>query len=237
MINVSLAQYHPVESIDDNLSWIERIMERAASEDQDIICFSHDFLGPNIDDGTALRVLRDEVRRHELEALTGRIALAADKVAQSVLIAPDGTVIDWIPDGEVKTLETMLGPTMVLSEQQAYSAEADVQAGSLRPKAMIMQTNAISLLELEAIKELAVERSFNQAHLVICASDVGPCADEFCLGTSLAVFQGEILVEADITATELISFSVDMSKFLDYDELRDPVMVPELLRQKYVDGH
>ncbi len=236
MINVSLAQYQPASSIEENLDWVGRVMEQAGHENSDIICFSHDFLGPAVDDGRALRVLREQAARYELEVLTGRIALSDGTPAQSTTIAPDGVLADWVPEGEIKTLETILGPTMVLSERQAYSAAVDVLAGELRPKAMIMQANAISLLELEAIKELAIDRSFNQAHLIICASDVGPCADEICLGTSLAVFQGEILVEADITARELVGFSVDMSKFLDYDELRDPVVIPELLRHKYENG-
>ena len=145
----------------------------------------------------------------------------------------DGAVVDSVEPGVAKVMNGSLGPTMVLIERQAYDPAIDSVARELRPKVMLMQTNAISLLELEAIKELAVKRSYNQAHLIICASDVGPCADELCLGTSLAVFQGEILVEADVSAAGIVDFSVDMSKFLDYDVLRDAVEIPELLRRKY----
>jgi hypothetical protein len=230
--HIGLAQYHPSESLEENLRWVEDIMERAGRENCDIICFSHDFLGPSTDDGAALRTVQSAAKQNNIEVITGRIALSAEKVAQSVVIAPDGRLGDSIPLGEIKALETSLGPAMVLSEAQAYNPGTDELARKLRPKVMIMQTNAISFLELEAIKELAIDRSFNQAHLVVCASDVGPCAEEQCLGTSLAVFQGEILVEADITATDLITFTVEMSNFIDYDVLRDSVTIPELLRQK-----
>lgn len=233
MTDIALAQYQPTSSPDENLSIIERITAAAETGAFDLLCFSHDFLGPGPDDGRALEFLSGLAARHKFEVLTGRCTLADGRHAQSVLIAPDGAVAGWIPLGVVTTLDTVLGPTMVLSEEQAYKPEIDARAAELRPRAMIMQANAISLLELEAIKELAIERSYNQAHLVICASDVGPCADEICLGVSFAVFQGEILAEADVDATELVGFSVDMAKFLDYDELRDRVVIPELLRKKY----
>ncbi len=233
MTKVSLAQYRPTEVLAENLRQVETVMERAGQAESDIICFSHDFLGPDDDDGAALKVICEGARRHRLEVLTGRLALGPKRPVQSALIDADGAVVDSVEPGATKVMSSSLGPTMVLTERQAYDPAIDSVAHELRPKVMLMQANAISLLELEAIKELAVERSYNQAHLVICTSDVGPCADELCLGTSLAVFQGEILVEADVSAAGTVEFSVDMSKFLDYDVLRDPVEVPELLRLKY----
>ena len=233
LTKVSLAQYHPTGALAENLRQIESVMGRAGRAGSDIICFSHDFLGPADDEGAALEVIREGARRHRLEVLTGHLALGPQRPVQSALIDADGAVVDSVESGVAKVMNGSLGPTMVLIERQAYDPAIDSVARELRPKVMLMQTNAISLLELEAIKELAVKRSYNQAHLIICASDVGPCADELCLGTSLAVFQGEILVEADVSAAGTVDFSVDMSKFLDYDVLRDAVEIPELLRLKY----
>ncbi len=233
MTQVSLAQYRPTGVLAENLLQIETVMDQAGQAGSALICFSHDFLGPTDDEGAAREVLCEGARRHHLEVLTGHLALGPGKPVQSVCIDPGGTVGDSVDPGGTKVINTSLGPTMVLTERQAYDPAIDPLARELRPRVMLMQTNAISLLELEAIKELAIERSYNQAHLIICASDVGPCGDEMCLGTSLAVFQGEILVEADVSAAGTVEFTVDMSKFIDSDILRDAVAIPELLRRKY----
>ena len=234
MIRVALAQYQPAAAAPANLNLVGQIMERAGQEGVDIVCFSGDFLGDEpVPQARVISRLQELAKEFRVETLTGRIRLDDGELAQSVLIARDGLLIDWVPMGQVKPLRTCVGTTLVLSEEQAYSEEADARALELRPKVMVMQASANSLLELEAIKELAIDRSYNQAHLVVCISVVGRCRDENCLGASLAVLQGEILAEADTGASEIVLFSVDPAKFIDYDELRDPVIIPELLKQKY----
>lgn len=234
MIKVALAQYRPSESLDRNIDLVRSLTERAGQEGADLLCFSDSFLGFEADQrNSAVEQLLDFALRFNVEVVCGRVRLADKSWAQSVLVGRDGRLIDWVPDGDLKALRTCLGTTLVLTERQAYSPNTDLAALQLKPKVMIMQTSAISLLELEAIKELAIDRSYNQAHLVVCTSVVGECRDEVCLGTSLAVFQGEILAEADTGAGELVIFGVDPTKFIEYDELRDAVVIPELLRQKY----
>ena len=234
MIRVALAQYQPAPSPGANLNLVGQIVERVGQEEIDIVCFGRDFLGFGAADFEgALGRLRELAADGNVEMVTGRVGLPDGSLCQTVLIGRDGAIVDSVPDGEVKTIRTQLGPTLVLSEAQAYSNKADELAVELRPKAMIMQANAISLLELEAIKELAVARSFSQAHLVLCVSAVGRLGDENALGASLAVLQGQILAEAETGVSELLIFSVDPARFIDYDELRDHVTIPELLKQKY----
>ncbi len=233
-MRIGLAQFHPQGEPIANLGEVEQIIERGGQAKIDLLCFSHDFLGPDVGElPDAVTTVRSLAARHDINILTGQIRTEAGDLAQSVFIERDGRASDWVPLGEIRGIETCLGSTMVLTEQQAYSPKTDISAARIRPRAMLMQTNAISLLELEAIKKLAVDRSFNQAHLVICASDVGQYADDTCLGNSMAVFQGEIIAEAETDAPELVDFTVDLSKFIDYDILRDSVVIPELLRQKF----
>jgi hypothetical protein len=233
LIKVALAQYQPHDLLSDNLVLASQLMERAQRDGVDLICFGRDFLGGDEGRGEALEHLCREARQFDLEALTGRLRIDAARLAQSALIGKDGSLLDWTAEGEIKAMSTCLGATLALSEIQAYDDQTDRLARALKPKVMVMQASAISLLELEAIKELAIDRSFNQAHLVLCVSGVGLCGAEDCLGASLAVFQGEILAEADTSAGELLMFSVDPEHFVEYDELRDPVTIPQLLRDKY----
>ncbi len=234
-MKVALAQYEPDNSTAANLNIIRHICERAGQEGVDLLCFNKHFLGFKKDpDPTAVGKLQELAKEFEVEMLTGLVLdTAKGQSAQSALIARDGVLVDTVPVGEIKPVRTCLGPTLVLSEEQSYSGGADMLAIQLQPTAIVMQVDAISLLELEAIKELAIARSFGQAHLVICVSRVGKHGKETCLGTSLAVLQGEILVEADTDVSELVIFSVDTSKFIDYDELRESVAIPALLKQKY----
>ncbi|MCK4267747.1 MAG: hypothetical protein KAX16_02845 [Actinomycetia bacterium] len=232
-MRVAVAQYEQAGSLDANFNLIRQITERAEQDGIDLLCFSGDFLGFDQDQPDSLKTLLDLAREFEIEILTGELVATGGRRVQSALIGRDGVLIDTVPIGEIKSIRTCLGATIVLSQEQAYSEEVDALAGKLRPSVMVMQTTANSLLELEAIKELAISRSFNQAHLIICVSGVGRARDENFLGSSLAVFQGEIQVEADVDMGELLIFSVDLASFINYDELRDPVEIPELLKQKY----
>jgi hypothetical protein len=236
LIRVALAQYQPHDAVSDNLALVSELMERAGRERIDLICFGRDFLGEEgLGDSEPLRHISRAAAGLDLEVLTGRLRIDRDRWAQSALIGKDGALLDWAGENEIKTMPTCLGATLALSEIQAYDDQTDRLAKELKPRVMVMQASAISLLELEAIKELAIDRSFNQAHLVLCVSGVGLCGTEDCLGASLAVFQGEILAEADTAAGELLMFSIDPEHFVEYDELRDPVIIPPLLRDKY--GH
>ncbi|MDP1808627.1 MAG: hypothetical protein Q8L35_03720 [Actinomycetota bacterium] len=232
-MRVALAQYQPAAAVSANLDVIGRIVELAGEKNIDLAIFSGDFLGELGDEAAhAVPDLQDLAKRFNVEMLVGRVGIAG-LPAQAALIGRDGQLVDWVPAGEIRPLRPCLGSTLVFSEEQAYSAESDRLALQFRPKVMVMQAGANSLLELEAIKELTIDRSYNQAHLVICVSVVGKWREEHYLGAGLAVLQGEILAEAETAAGELIIFSVDPTKFIDYDELRDPVTIPELLRQKY----
>lgn len=237
-MRVALAQYQPSAAVSANLDIIGRIVELAGGKNADLIIFSRDFLGDLGESALVMPDLQKLAKRFEVEILTGRVRIDGDALstavpAQAALIGRDGLLIDRVPAGEIKPLRACLGSTLVLSEEQAYNAGADRAALQFRPKVMVMQTGASSLLELEAIKELAIDRSYNQAHLVVCVSVVGRWRNEDYLGACLAVLQGEIVAEADANSGELVIFSVDPAKFIDYDELRDPVTIPELLKQKY----
>lgn len=232
-MRVALAQYQPAAAVSVNLDAIGRIVELAGEKNIDLAIFSADFLGELGDESAVVPDLQDLAKRFNVEILTGRVVMADGARAQAALIGRDGELTDWVPEGEIGSVRSCLGPTLILAEEQAYNAEADRLALQFRPKAMVMQVGANSLLELEAIKELAIDRSYNQAHLVICVSVVGKWREEDYLGAGLAVLQGEILVEAATSAGELVIFPVDPTNFIDYDELRDPVTIPELLRQKY----
>ena len=233
-MRVALAQYQPAAAVSANLDVVGRIVELAGEKNIDLAIFSADFLGELGDEAAhAIPDLQNLAGRFNVEMLVGRVGMAGGARAQAALIGRDGQLIDWAPAGEIRPLRPCLGSTLVLSEEQAYSAEADRLALQFRPKVMVMQVGANSLLELEAIKELAIDRSYNQAHLVICVSVVGKWREEHYLGAGLAVLQGEMLAEAETSAGEVVIFSVDPAKFIDYDELRDPVTIPELLRQKY----
>lgn len=242
-IRMAMAQQEPAADVAANLAAAGRTLEQAAALGAGLVCFNQFFLGL-VDrfDPAVLASLQEAARRHQLEIITGNLVVSPDGcVATSAFIDNRGELIGFQPEASARcsrlpsleTYTTALGPTAVLSEVEAYDSRADATLNRESAQAVIMQANAISLLELEAIKALALNRSLGPASLIACVSLVGKFEDQRYLGSSLVAQNGEILTEGATERPDLIVADVDPDRFVNYRELREHVTIPELLRQKY----
>lgn len=244
-MKIALAQYRPSENIGANLNLALSACGAAVKAGAELLCFNQFFLGmvPNEFDADLLETLSQAAKTNNLAIVTGSLVINAQSCkASSAFFNPDGKLDAYEPE---KTADcgrksspnlfiTKLGPLLVLDELEAYDSGIDSVVQQVKPKIILMQAGAISLLELEAIKELTIDRSYNQAHLVMTVSMAGEFAGQSYLGSTMAVMQGQILGEALTDSSDLLVVEVDPDHFVDYQVLREPVTIPELLQQKLV---
>lgn len=210
-----------------------------------MICFNQFFLGlvPNRYDKEIIGELVRAASSNSIAVVTGNLVInERDNEVSCAFIDSNGKLQAYGMETTSKATEqaisrmfdTALGPMMVLSGLEAYDSAVDSLIQEIKPKVILMQTSAVSLLELEAIKELAIERSHNQAHLILVTSIVGEFADQRFLGGTMAIMQGEIVDEVPNDTEGLLAVDIDPLHFVDYRILREPVTIPELLRQKLI---
>ena len=242
-MRIALAQYRPADNLDSALLMAVAACEAAAAGGAGLICFNQFFLGL-IDqkyDARVIKSLSDTARRLQLAIVTGNIIIDENSCeASSAYFDAEGNLAAFEPEKTgacgwhkpITLFETPLGPLLVLSELEAYDSGIEPVIRELKPKVILMQVSPISLLELEAIKELTIQRSYNQAHLVLTAAIVGDFAGGRYIGGSMAVLQGRIIGEGAVDAVDLLIVDADLGQTVDYQTLRETVAIPELLRQK-----
>ena len=244
-MKIALAQYRPGETVDGNLKLALEAGAKAASAGAELICYNQFFLGliPPTYDARLIETLSQASKKNQLAAVTGNLVINSDSCeASSAYFDKNGNLAAFEPEKSAvckmepptELFETALGPMLVLEELEAYDGAIDASIQEVKPRIIVMQVSAISLLELEAIKELAIDRSYNQAPLVLTVSMVGEFAGQNYLGCSMAVMQGQILGEAAAAEDDLLIVNVDPTHFIDYRALKEPVTIPELLQQKLV---
>ena len=244
-MKIAIAQYRPSESIDTNLDTVISLVDKAGKKNVDLICFNQFFLGfmEPLYNQKVINILSKAATKNNIEIVTGNLVInESNKETSSAFFDRLGKLSAFDPeitatsmqDAGSRLFNTELGKLMVLSELEAYDSETDSIAHKIKPEIILMQVSAISLLELQAIKELALKRSLNQAHLILTASMIGEFNNEQFLGNSIAAMQGEIIAEASSSGSELLITDIDPKRFIDYNELREPVTIPELLKQKLV---
>lgn len=244
-MKIAIAQYRPSESIDANLRTVVSLVSKAREKDAGLICFNQFFLGfvDSVYDQKVISALRKAAIDNNIEIVTGNLVVnKSDTEASCAFFDKQGKLHAFGPEitatsmqnASSRLFDTKLGRLMVLSELEAYDSEIDSIIDDIKPEVILMQVSAISLLELQAIKELALERSLNQAHLILTASMIGEFNNRQFIGNSIAVMQGEITAEASSSDSELLVTNIDPDHFVDYNELREPVTIPELLKQKLV---
>jgi len=244
-MKIAIAQYRPSESIDTNLETVINLVNKASKKDVSLIFFNQFFLGfiDSIYNQKVVTTLSKAATLHNIEIVTGNLVVnELNNEISSAFFDRKGNLSSFDPeitatsmqDARSRLFNTELGTLMVLSELEAYDSEIDSIIHEIKPEIILMQVSAISLLEQQAIKELALERSLNQAHLVLTASMIGEFNNRQFLGNSITVMQGEITAEASASDSELLITDIDPERFIDYNELREPVIIPELLKQKLV---
>ena len=243
-MKIALAQYRPSESIDTNLETVVSLASKASKKDAHLICFNQFFLGfvDSEYNQKVIAILSKVAQENHIEIITGNLVVnELNNKTSCAFFDLNGKLHAFDPeltanskqDAGSRLFDTGLGTIMVLSELEAYDSEIDSLAYKIKPEIILMQVSAISLLELQAIKELALERSLNQAHLILTASMIGEFNNKQFLGNSIATMQGEIIAEAS-AGSELLITDIDPNRFIDYNELKEPVTIPELLKQKLV---
>lgn len=244
-MKIALAQYQPGEEVEANLKLAIDACRAAAASGAELICFNQFFIGlvPRSYDAALIEALSTAARDNDLAIITGNLVVDEKSCeASSAFFDPENGLAAYEPErtpacgvwSSLNLFDSALGPILVLTELEAYDSDIDGVIQDLKPKVIVMQVSAISLLELEAIKQLTIDRSYNQAHLILTVSMVGDFAGQTYLGNTMAVMQGEILGEAATNTDDLLIVEVDTSHFIDYQVLREPVAIPELLRQKLI---
>ena len=241
-MKIALAQYQPKEEFKLNIHLALRYIDEAGDAGATIICFNQFFLGivPNKYDRRLIAALAEAAIKNKIAIVTGNLIINKNNCA--------ATSAYFNANGEITNIQsektpacgfnapglfaTGLGPMLALTELEAYDSQVDSLIQDIKPKVILMQSSAISLLEAAAIKELAIDRSYSQAPLVLAVSMIGKCLNKDYLGCTMAVMQGQILAEAPDSANILLLADADTANCANYQVLRKQVTIPELLQQK-----
>jgi len=241
-MKIALAQYQPKEDFNVNLDLALRYISEAGSAGAAMICFNQFFLGgfSNKYDKNLLDALAAAARENKIAVVTGNLVVNKKNCeATSVYFNASGK-IDRVESentpacgfSDLGLFNTSLGPMLALTAFEAYDSQVDNLIQELKPKVILMQCSAISLLEAAAIKKLAIDRSYSQAPLVLTVSMIGDFFNKEYLGCTMAVMQGQILAEAPDNVNSLLLVEADTANCANYQVLRKQVIIPELLRQK-----
>lgn len=243
-MKIALAQYQPQEDYGLNRDLVCRYIGEAGAAGAAMICFNQFFLGMvrGKYDKTLLDTIASAACKNKIAIVTGSLIVNKHNCeATSAYFNEDGEITGIASEKRpvcglngLELFETALGPMLTLTALEAYDSQVDNLIQELKPKVILMQSSAISLLEAEAIKKLAIDRSYSQAPLVLTVSMIGSFFKNDYIGCTMAVMQGQILAEAPDNTDTLLLVDADTANCANYQVLRKQVTIPELLRQKLI---
>lgn|GEM_PF-5698215 len=250
-MKLAVIQQKILDNFDENLSSLSEKIKEAVSYGAEVICLSECFAGEDISPERGAKVLdflSKVASKNKVSIITGNVIFSnpeGETKEFSAVINRTGKIIGLqekisspfcsnkvTEDGKLNLIDTDLGKIIILSQLDCIDGSIEEEIISLEPDLIVMQFSSVSLLESEAVKELALSRSLGEANVVITASLVGKIGDRVCLGNSFIAFQGEIITEAAGNESVMV-VELDSSRFFKYKGLRETVVMPDLLKQKF----
>ncbi|MDO8886429.1 carbon-nitrogen hydrolase family protein [Candidatus Oleimmundimicrobium sp.] len=239
-----------LDDFDENLSCLAAKIKEAAGSGAEMVCLSEYFAGKNISVKHCKRIiefLSQLSSKYKIDIVTGNFLFSQPNGTVkevSAVINKKGKVAglqkkvnSYLQKDEEKNKELVLitsniGKIIILSQLDAFDDSLEEQLINLEPDLILMQFSPVSLLELEAIKGLALSRSLGETNVVVGISLIGEDNGDNYIGNSFVAFQGEIVAEASDKECVMI-VEIDSSRFFKYKNLKETVILPELLKQKF----
>ena len=249
-MKLAILQQKVLDDFDENLSSLTGKIEEAVGSGAEMVCLSECFAGRDISSKCyrkAMESLSQISSKYDIDIVTGGFLLSqpsGETEEVSAVINKKGEMTglqkkinSCFQRGEKESknltlIDSCIGKLIILSQLDAIDDSLEEQIIDLEPDLILMQFSSVSFLELEAIKELALNRSLGETNVVVVVSLVGKVGSDTCLGNSFVAFQGEIMAEASDKEYVMI-VDIDPSRFLKFKSLRETFIVPELLKQKF----
>ncbi len=248
-MRVAVAQQQLEPTFELNMAKVSAMTKEAADRGAEVVCFGEFFLGEDIDCSglnSVYRFILDLGSRNSICVVSGSFPLELSDAHcdVSLMVDAEGHALGYqskfnpnpwclaeIRCGdELGVFETPLGQTSILSGLDAIDPEVDEHLVREHPEALIMQLSPITELEREAVRELALKRSFGDANVVVVPALCGG-GDRCLMGSSFVALEGEMIAEAG-RGEELLTVDLDPLSYVRIESIREGAVIPELLLQK-----
>lgn len=247
-LRIAVCQYLPSQSLDKSLSYVFKAIEESSRAEADLITFGEWFLGisahKNADE--ILNKIAQHCRKYRINAVTGNMPIinkagyieqrtaVIDSMGRTVSlqkkINPYHMEIETISPGHsVLEIEISIGRLVVLNGLDAIDPYILHELEKMDINLLVLQINPSSSLEAESLKELALALSTNCSDAVIVPSQ-GALRPES--GGAFVAYEG-IILEEGYNKSDIIIASVLSESFIGFRSLREQLLIPDLLRQKF----